>query len=355
MGIVVFARSDYDKRMAMDNHFLNIKIRADLLGKSLLFMGYSFRDDHVRQIFKELHHAFQGKLPKSYLIAYIPSEELEGVCLEYGIEYIAPSKIFPNLIDKEAFEKFLYEMLERTFSLKTSSEIDDIFRPKTPSVNRVISKMEIELLRKMLDKEELITAIKKFRAKLDRTLIPKDLEEVVIQLFCDICKRCENNDHIREMTGAAFNLLLSEKKSRIVVYVHLMAIGNRRTKQGSMDWYYVTMPGMPREYDMIFVAMAIDILRNWGDVITDDYREFILQRVDNGIDFNELTESEQSFVKEKLDYAWKEKTTYEHPLKRQRRLRELGYPIPRFKKDFDSIMERMMSSLPKTFSISYEE
>ncbi|OLN28957.1 hypothetical protein DSOL_3768 [Desulfosporosinus metallidurans] len=34
------------------------------------------------------------------------------------------------------------------------------------------------------------------------------------------------------------------------------------------------MSGMPRKYDIVFVAIAIDIIRSWGDVITNDYREF---------------------------------------------------------------------------------
>ncbi|WP_051273580.1 SIR2 family NAD-dependent protein deacylase [Desulfotruncus alcoholivorax] len=352
---VVFAKNDYNHRMSLNDYFLDIKIRADLLGKSLLFIGYSFRDDNVKQIFQELHHAFRCKLPKSYLIAYIPSEELETVCLEYGIEYIAPLRIFPNLSYNEAFEKYLYQLVEKTFSLKTTSEIGSIFRPNTPSAKRVLSGMEIGLLSQMLDKEELTTAIGKFRAKLDHTIIPKDYEEEIIKLFCEMCRRCENNDQIMELNGAAFNLFLNKKESRLDVYVHLMAIGNRHTKQGSMDWYHVTMPSMPREYDIVFVAMAIDILRNWGDAITDDYREFISQRVDHSKDLNELSKEEQRYVKEQLDYAWEGKTTYEHPLKRQNRIRKAGYQFPGFAKDYDSIMKSMMSSLPKEFTTPYEE
>lgn len=277
------------------------------------------------------------------------------MCSEFNIECIAPSYIFQNISDKEAFEKYLYELVEKAFSIKTEAEIDNIFHPKTPSISRVINSIEVKLLKQTLDKEDLTLAIKKFRAKIDRTLIPKDLEEEVVSLFCEMCKRCTNNEQIMELHGAAFNILLNEKRSRLEVYIHLMAIGNKHTKQGSMDFYHVTMSGMPKEYGIVFISMAIEKLRGWGDKITNQYREFILNIVDFSINYNELSDVEKRYVKEQLDYAWEDKTTYEHPLKRQKRLLELGHPIPRFTKDYDSIMESMMRSLPKTFRTPYEE
>lgn len=351
---VVFAKSDYGKRMETSNYFLDIKIRADLLGKSLLFVGYSFRDDNVRLIFKELMNAFQGELPKSYLIAYKPSEELERVCSEFSIECISPTDVFKGYNEKEAFEKYLYELVEKAFLLKTESEIENLFYSKTPPMSRVINSLEIEILKNILSKEDLTVAIKKFRAKIDRTLIPKDLEEEAVLMFCEMCRRCDNNN-INELHGAAHNLILSEKKSRLEVYIHLMAIGNRYIRRGSMDIYHVTMSGMPEQYGIVLIAMAIEKLKVWGDEITDVFREFITRIVDYSVDYNELSEDERKYVKEQLDYAWKTQTTYEHPLKRQKRLLELGHPIPRSGRNFDSIMESMMSSLPKTFRAPYEE
>lgn len=144
---IVFTKNDYENRMGMSNHFLDIKIRSDLLGKSLLFIGYSFRDDIIRLIFKELQHAFRGLLPKSYLIAYRHSEELQKICSEYDVEYIAPSLIFKNKSDSQTFEKFLYELVEKAFAHKTKSEIDNLFYPKTPPVNRVINSIEVKVLK----------------------------------------------------------------------------------------------------------------------------------------------------------------------------------------------------------------
>ncbi|WP_075366206.1 hypothetical protein [Desulfosporosinus metallidurans] len=80
----------------------------------------------------------------------------------------------------------------------------------------------------------------------------------------------------------------------------------------------------------------------------------LTQRVDDSKDFNELTESEQRYVKEQLDYAWEGKITYEYPLKRQKRIRESGHQIPRVAKKIDSIMESMMRSLLKRFTTPYE-
>jgi hypothetical protein len=44
---LVFGARSYAERMKVEGHPLDIKLRADLLGKRLLFIGYSFSDENV--------------------------------------------------------------------------------------------------------------------------------------------------------------------------------------------------------------------------------------------------------------------------------------------------------------------
>ena len=105
---VVFTTDDYRARMENPDHFLNIKLRADLLARNLLFLGYSIRDINIQQILEELQVAFGGKLPKTYLIAFVSNDTLEERCKDYGIVLVDPMKVIPGAtMPEEAFFKFV--------------------------------------------------------------------------------------------------------------------------------------------------------------------------------------------------------------------------------------------------------
>lgn len=61
---MVLSEEDYDKRM----RFVDLedqRLRADVLGKAVLFLGYSFRDYNVSYLFRELQNHY-GPLPEAY-------------------------------------------------------------------------------------------------------------------------------------------------------------------------------------------------------------------------------------------------------------------------------------------------
>lgn len=67
---IVFSRSDYQNRLSIQ-HPLDILFRAHILGKKVLFLGYSFSDENIDFIFNK-HKELYGTalLPKSYIIAF---------------------------------------------------------------------------------------------------------------------------------------------------------------------------------------------------------------------------------------------------------------------------------------------
>jgi hypothetical protein len=67
---IVFTRNDYKTRMAIQ-HPLDILFRAHILGKKVLFLGYSFSDENIDFIFSK-HQELYGTtlLPKSYIISF---------------------------------------------------------------------------------------------------------------------------------------------------------------------------------------------------------------------------------------------------------------------------------------------
>ena len=65
---VVFTTDDYERINDEDN-FLNLRLKSDLLSKSILFIGYSLRDKNIQLILKEFKTIFKDKLPPAYTIA----------------------------------------------------------------------------------------------------------------------------------------------------------------------------------------------------------------------------------------------------------------------------------------------
>jgi hypothetical protein len=71
--------------IAAEDHFLDIKLRVDLLGKRLLFLGYSFRDENVAKLLSPVARVFNGMLPPSYLIAFDYVPQMEELATTYSI------------------------------------------------------------------------------------------------------------------------------------------------------------------------------------------------------------------------------------------------------------------------------
>ncbi|MGO9313310.1 MAG: SIR2 family NAD-dependent protein deacylase, partial [Syntrophobacteraceae bacterium] len=60
---MVLSESDYEKRLRLGTE-MDYRLRSDVLGRALLFIGYSFRDWNVSYLFRLVNEQF-GKLPNS--------------------------------------------------------------------------------------------------------------------------------------------------------------------------------------------------------------------------------------------------------------------------------------------------
>jgi NAD-dependent SIR2 family protein deacetylase len=89
---MVFTESSYFERLAFESP-LDIKLRADILGKSLLFIGYSLSDINVRLLLFRLQKLWETGprpefRPKSYVFMGRPNEVLAEVLRSRGVELI---------------------------------------------------------------------------------------------------------------------------------------------------------------------------------------------------------------------------------------------------------------------------
>jgi hypothetical protein len=82
---MVLTESDYEKRLKLEDE-MDLRLRSDLLGRAVLFLGYSFSDANVSYIFELINEAFR-ELPES----------------EYG------RRAFITVADPSQFERRLFK------------------------------------------------------------------------------------------------------------------------------------------------------------------------------------------------------------------------------------------------------
>jgi hypothetical protein len=89
---LVLTESSYMRRMDFSSP-LDIKLRADALGRSLVFIGYSLNDPNTRLLLFKIHELwknteYENSRPRSFLITDRPNAVQERVLLNWGIASI---------------------------------------------------------------------------------------------------------------------------------------------------------------------------------------------------------------------------------------------------------------------------
>lgn len=110
---LVFTESSYFERLGFESP-LDIKLRADALGKTILFIGYSLTDINIRYLLYRLQKLWQSSIyaearPKSYILLSKPNPVQEVILQSRGI-----IPINPNCDDSgEGLRLFLSDILEK--------------------------------------------------------------------------------------------------------------------------------------------------------------------------------------------------------------------------------------------------
>jgi hypothetical protein len=105
---IVLDESSYFARLDFESP-LDIKLRADVLGRSVVFIGYSLADVNIRYLFYKLSRLWKQSVPDvaqpvSYLFSPSANEVQQAVLAQWGIEMIPLARDDPS--------KALIEFLE---------------------------------------------------------------------------------------------------------------------------------------------------------------------------------------------------------------------------------------------------
>lgn len=89
--MLVLSEADYEKRLNLTTE-LDYRFISDLLNRTVLFLGYSFRDPNVAYLFRKINDQFQKNNgfhePKAYIVVKHPSKFEKTLFTSRNIEII---------------------------------------------------------------------------------------------------------------------------------------------------------------------------------------------------------------------------------------------------------------------------
>ncbi len=271
---VVFGKRSYLARMTVEDHPLDIRLQSDLLGKRLLFLGYSFRDENVAKLLDSIKRVFRGSLPPSYLIAFEYDSQMEELQKTYGIRIVNPVQHCPDAkTSAEAFERCLKMLCDSTVTIQAELGLQELFSGQ--KVNpRMATEYEIDAVGRAVKDAPFETAVSAFRGAVDHALIPESLQKRTTDIFRRLVERADptSDNQMGALKAALFNLYLPPALAATAM-AYVMAACNRRPDGHRFDLVTSLLcPAVPDAAVPSAAAMAVAILRERGETLTESFR-----------------------------------------------------------------------------------
>jgi hypothetical protein len=342
---LVFGTRSYEERISATDHPLDIKLRADLLGKRLIFLGYSFQDENVRKLFAAVQRAFGGTLPPSYLVAYADDPALQATAAEYQVRVIVPAELFPDEPNNaKAFERCLKVLCDETLTRQGSAGLEALFTDQQLNP-RVATEFEVDALERIIETGPASSALDFYRGRFDQTYVPEYLRDRVTGAFIALAEQTDATDEAGygELQGALFNFNLPPAMA-LEATGAVMAAFNRRAQIPGYDHHCnILCPVLPDGYMSVAAAVAVTMLRDSGQQITDGFRRAARRWFDG---LEKLDEPARQAVEVAIHEAWPGSLAGQSPLRT---------PRPTFSRpNFREIVDGMMKSFPQTMATPRE-
>jgi hypothetical protein len=342
---LVFGARSYQQRIAAERHPFDIRLQSDLLGKQFLFIGYSLQDENVGKLLAAVNKIFGGKMPESYLLAYEYDPSMQDLSTAYGVHVINPVSFFNEPITAaDAFERLLKSVCDSTIKYQTQQGVQTLFNEQIHNP-RMVTGFELDALTKIVETETFESAIKAFRGLIDQTSIPTSMLDRCLNIFRCITERADpkKESDFSSLKGMLFNFRVPPSFAIQAMSFVMAACNQRPRAQGYDDFASLICPATADEHRPIAAAMAVTVLRERGETITDQFRHLATSWFQG---FEEIPEPLLESVKLMIAEAWPGSMAPQSPLNRP----QLSFRA----KGFQSIMNDMTENLPKKFQTPAE-
>jgi len=348
---VVFTKSDYNKRMPKgknlsDYNPLDIMIIADTISRGCLFIGYSFRDPNVIEIFQHISTIFNGNPPKSYLIEYSPNIDYEEKLKKYNIEAINCSNFFPGMDDAEAYSAVLSFLMKKSFEYKTKDELGELFSSDKYSVVPILTSYELTNFKKYVDttNDKIDTIIEKFRALADTHNVPEDLSKFTGEIIKKMFASIDSKESLIKINYALHNINIIDIGvlfDTMIEYYYKLNDFSESDTMSNIHLFSIHMHNIHSKYNILFATAALEKLSANGKK-TYNLLKCISANISSAEDIEDLEPDIQEYIKNQLNEQYLSEKNLRNPL--------IGPKLSFGKKrTYEDIFDDLTNMMPKSY------
>ncbi|MGA8475083.1 MAG: SIR2 family protein [Candidatus Cybelea sp.] len=269
---VVFTTNDYQARSGDANHFMHVLLRADLLQRSLFFIGYSLGDPYVVEILTSMQRLYAEAMKEGFLVAYgCSSPAFLAQVRDMGLTVVELIELYPDCSDSDALVMFLDQLSAEIVGLDVKNDLEGSFTKSIPlPVLNDVALKAIENKSPSLSVEEAAEA---FSTTCGMHKIPSQFEERVAKIYADVCARPSTAKEAEAVAGAIFNVVGCSPKFYCTVYSAGFSLYR-------FDSHFLLLPikegikDMP-ETNCMLIGSAVIFMAEKGIEITDAFRSWV--------------------------------------------------------------------------------
>ncbi len=283
---IIFTRNDYERRLNVVRDELDVLFRAHILGKSVLFLGYSFSDRNIDYIFK-LHADYYGvnSLPKSYLITFTEDLIWEQELSKKNVTTIV-------LKSPDELESLLNDIGERVSERLVDKQFEEMMNS---FVCTVLTDFELNDLKAVFQQDGHTAQFlaDKLRSTIELREIPDDIEGNLADFIVGLLEDDHRDLAIKKAIGYSFQHTLYKKSENVFkVAVALMFITSNKECRFNLERFEmdVTMQiemklgdafGAENSRKILasIILLYLDAMKNVGVKLEFDHLDCLLDRL----------------------------------------------------------------------------
>lgn len=341
---VVWTTEDYNARAAAgDDFFLNVRLKSDLLVKSLLFIGYSVRDAHIARILSDFAQKYPEALRGSYVFTMGDGSEMRARTKDLNLEVIVVREVYPGAKDDSAaLAQLLTELNEKVIQIRASRELQSLFTPS--GGNAIAAAFEVENILASIPKLEIDAAINAFRALVNGRKLPGDFEKPVADAYVTLAERVKSEHEARALAMAQFGLRFQDPGSAITILCATYALRHITGAAIGMDLAHVTTVRDQPDMHAAGILGAAALLTAWKRPLNEAFADWVAFKICDVSAINSLKPDMQKQIRVAFSEIFRG-SPRTNPLLRQLPEASMGFRTL----SFDDFMKSMLDAMPKTF------